>query len=168
MTLNEAIINVLLNQFKKYMSKEAIEMVEQAGYTIVKVQGGYEVKNPATRRWVQVETYGYRLKIFKVGQTVRMDRENLKKFDFVNYLNKPINEAWAEVNRVTYWGYVSPTREKISKLRDAKNRIKWQRREMDEVKQKIANLQGRLEREIRYLVEYENELKETRKKLGLK
>lgn len=167
MTLNDAIINVLLNQFKKYMNKEAIEMVEQAGYTIVKVQGGYEVKNPTTRKWVQVEK-GYRWKIFKVGKTVYANRENIKKFDFVNYLNKPINVAWAEVNRVTYWGYVSPTRAKIDTLKNAKSRIKWQRRDIDEVKQKIANLQGRLESEIRYLVEYENELEETRKKLGLK
>lgn len=166
MTLNEAILNVLLNQFKKEMNKQAIEMVEQAGYKIIKIQGGYEVKNPNTGRWVSIERGNYSRYIYNNVKTVTVWREDPIRFDFANYLNKELNLAWAELN----WNkcdWDTPTYKRMTALKGAKRSIRYAKESIEETKKKIANLQAELERAIRYEIETEQRLEKVRKELGL-
>lgn len=165
MTLNEAILNVLVNQFKKEMNPYAIELVKQAGYTIKKITGGYEVGNPTTARWLFIDKRG---KLQTLNGCFAYRKGTRIVFDFVNYLNKPENKEWAQLRREQFWGYVSPTREKTDALRWAKTRVEYRKRDIEETKRKIANLQAQLEREVRDLVGAENNVDKVRKELGLK
>ncbi len=167
--LNNCIKHVLLTQFKKDMYKDAIKQVEDAGFTIVKVQGGYEVENKRTDRWVRIVSgsrYTY-IHNNKKTVTVRWDEPIL--FDFVNFLNKELNMAWAELQWHSWDNPVG-----LNKYRDMASRLtsaKWDKnyyeKQIKETRQKIAELQAGLEDKIRKAVKAEERLNEVRKELGL-
>lgn len=167
--LNNCIKHVLLHQFKKDMDKDAIKQVEDAGFTIVKVQGGYEIKNKKTDRWVRIQSGSRYTYIHNNMKTVTIRWDEPILFDFVNFLNKELNMAWAELQ---WHGWNNPVG--LNKYRDMASRLtsaKWDKNyyetQIKETRQKIAELQAGLEDKIRKAVKAEERLNEVRKELGL-
>lgn len=171
MTVNEAIYRVITTQFKKDM-REAVEVVEREGYKVEKIEGGYKVRNPETRREVYISgnRYGYRRCIaYGVWNTKRINFEDhgaaFCKFDFVGNLNKELNYDW--YNRREWMGF-QPTREKYQKLYDVKHSIEWKKRDIEGTKKKMMELQKDLERYLRWQIEDEMRLRDLRRELKLK
>lgn len=169
MTINEAIYRILTNQFKKDIGTEAFEIIKAAGYETLKNNGRFHIENPATGRCIYISD-GYRgLKIntyaagFSRYYEISYHPEKCK-FDFAGYLEKPLNKEW--YNRYK-WANFKPTEVKFRALSDARRSLGFDKHRIARIKKQIAELQADLEREIRYEIESEMKLKETRQKLGL-
>lgn len=165
--LNGAILNVLETQFKKDMREGVVQLVEQAGYKVVKITGGYEVKNPATNKWVSI---GYRHSYYRyiqnLGRDVRIEYGKKVMFDFINYLEKPVNREWYAIHNVWGWN-TTPTQEKMSALRSAKSAIKSSDRDIANIQKQMEALQKKLIDEVRLQEERKQRLISVRKELGL-
>lgn len=169
MTLNEAIYKVITTQFKKDM-REAVELVEEAGYEINKSDGRFYVRNPKTQRFIESKYSQYRditTLIGNRGEILKFRYTCNCHFDFVGYLNKELNHVWYVMRNERAW-YVSPTRKKYEKLQEAKRYLRYREEAVEKTKKDLADLQARLERDIEERVRYEQMLAETRKNLGLK
>lgn len=169
--LNTAIRMVLMNRHKKD-AKQAHKIVKAAGYTIIKWSGSYEVKNEATGRWIRIDFGRYRATLEWTGKSTTpttLNNDIMDKFDFVGELNKPINMEWREMRRYTCgWQPYRPTITKYDNLKFAKNRVEWRNRDIEMIQEQIANLQKNLIREVESRERAKAELKETRKRLGLR
>lgn len=167
--LNNCIKHVLLHQFKKDMDKDAIKQVEDAGFTIVKVQGGYEVKNKKTDRWVRIQSGSCYTYIHNNKKTVTIRWDEPILFDFVNFLNKELNMAWAELQWHTWNNPIglNKYRDMASKLTSAKWNANYYAGQIKETRRKIEKLQEELEDEVRRAVLAEERLKTVRTELGL-
>lgn len=176
MTLNEAIFGVLCTQFKKDMDKEALKMIEDAGYEIHKGSGCYYIKNPVTKReiYVKYSYYGnYRINFNWYRQEARFEIGNGCPFDFVNCLNKPINTMWYNLGRVSEY---RPTLDKYEKIKRARWDVNYHKREVENiVNEKLQKLYKQIEeltKDVQYhterRVEAQEELDELKKSFGLK
>ena len=175
MELNEAIYRALRVQFKKQLTEGELDIIKGAGFTVEKDNGHFTVYaekggrygvrhvyiNEGYRDYGVIAWNGYREKVYRF----RTYEDILKKFDFAGFLRAPINEAYRDV--YYYEPYRTPTRDKVRRLKDIKFRIKYRKEDIEKVKKQIADLQATLERAIRWEMEAENDLKETRKTFGL-
>ena len=166
--LNEAIIKVLTTQFKKD-AKEAHALVESYGYTISKVDGHFIIKNPLTRRYVYITEarsylYAYDIHINTNDKRVKRSEE-LNNFDYVNFLEKPLNTAWYK----TQYGEneYHPTREKWNRLSSAKWYLEYRTKDIDKIKKQIESLQKDLIRQVEWKEEAKHDLADVRKEYGL-
>ena len=170
--LNDAIINVLTHQFKKDVPKSH-RTVENAGYVIYKVNGHFVVKNPKTDRNISVtQSHRYRYRYFaEYGYYSKHQKycntmDDVRKIDFVNCLNTPINsEYYSTFNAV-------PTiKKKYSKYRsglhDAKWDIDYYNSCIERYKKEIEKLNNELIRCARERGKAEEKLSGIRKELGL-
>ena len=173
MTINEAIAKVMQTQFKKDMG-EALEIVEAAGFVVRKIDGGYEVFNPETKRelFIGGRKRGYRVYVYTGtynGRRVDVDYRNplLTKIDYEGFLRKPYNHDWYKVvSKAQEWR--SETRQKYERLQDAKNFVKWEKVDIERTKKKIEELQKELFDDMRRELEAEKRLESIRKELNLR
>ena len=171
--VNEAIFTVLTEQFKKD-AKEAHAIVEQAGYSISKMDGDWYLKNAETGRRVYMHvarrTYGMSYISGngndygrRGGWRIRVS----KKFDFVGYLEKPLNTVWEEMQNWNYNRY----EKQASTLKSARWDVKYHTEQIDkiqkEIEEKIAKLQKDLLYHSQEKVKAEIHLREVREELGL-
>lgn len=165
MTINDAIYAVITTKFKKDM-KEAKKVVRGAGYTITKCYGSYwTVNNPVTGKYVYLSNDEYYYKTFDIrGKRIKVKRGEDCKIDFRAALDKPINKEWEALR----WIERRPTKKKYERLNSAKYSLRWRKQELAETQKKIAELQARLIRETRSIVEAENKVSEVRNELGLR
>ena len=175
MELNEAICRTLRVQFKKQLTEGELDIIKKAGFGIEKNNGHFTVFTNATNEYGNRNVYitegykdyrvvawnGFREKVYRF----RTYTDILEKFDFEGFLRAPINEAYRDV--YYYEPYRTPTRDKVRRLKDIKFRITYRKQDIEQVKKQIADLQATLERAIRWEMEAENDLKETRKAFGL-
>lgn len=176
MTLNEAIFGVLGTQFKKDMDKEALKMIEEAGYELRKGDGCYYIKNPATNREIYFSgKYTTQINFNWYVRPVRLKTHafRLCHFDFVGCLNKPINYDWYNLERITEY---CPTQEKYGKIKSARWNVNYHTEQVDNiVNEKLQKLYKQIEeltRDIQYHAERkikaQEELEELKKGFGLK
>ena len=162
--LNKAILTVLTTQFKKD-AKEAHSIVEDAGYEIYKQDGSFRVLKKDTHRLVYVKESWRTTTVYTNLRNYRFENSRGVRFDFVGYLDKPVNPespyAWRieELNKAMT-GYRRLSIEKNS-VESAEERIR-------RIKKQIASLTDELIDEVSRLKEAEIRLEQTRGKLGLK
>ena len=175
MTINEAIYRALRVQFKKQLTEGELDIIKGAGFGIEKNNGHFVVHTNANNRYGNRNVYidegyrdyrviawnGYRERIYRFATYADI----LEKFDFEGFLRAPINEAYRDV--YYYEPYRTATKDKVRRLKDIKFRITYRKQDIEKVKKQIAELQENLERAIRWEMEAENDLKETRKAFGL-
>ena len=164
--LRQAIFKVLTTQFKKDMGG-ADKIVEDAGYLVRKGQGRYEVYNPKTQRCLYItgDVYMYVHYSWYCKNYVFYYAEECK-FDFVGALNKPFNKEWYDILDHRY--DTKPTRKKYEELAWAKKRIEWRQEDIKKAKEAIQKAQEELIRCVRWEADAKADLKEARRKLGLK
>ena len=141
--LNKIIVKVMSTQFKKD-AKEAHTAVEAAGYQIEKYNGSFMIINPETGRtvYIQYPKCGYgRAKIFGDYRWKKSMEWKDEKFDFVGFLNKPINEAWHKAQWSTVF---NPVMEKYSKLKSARWNVQYHESEIEKIEKEMKKLQERL------------------------
>lgn len=160
--LNKAIFKVLTTQFKKEM-KEAVNTVEEAGYEIYKYNGHFNVRNPKTDKVIYASG-NYNLYIATNGNAKRKVID--WKIDFVGMLEKPINKEWNERNWMRGIGSTD-YKAKRRRLTDAKSSIEWKKRDIERKQAQILKLQEELLRDLKYQAQYEADLANVRKELGL-
>ena len=165
--LNKAIRKVLINQYKKD-AKEAHQMVEDAGYEIYKIGGEWRVMNRRTDRAVYIGCFNRcsREYIF-FGPRFKDKVENNKHFDFVGALEKPVNRE--------YESSIACTADKPSKALQAYEQVqnaRWyvqhKNEEIARIQEQMAKLQKDLIQAVEYKAQYEAELKQVKKAVGLR
>lgn len=166
--VNDAIYDVITKQFKKDC-KEAHQLVEDAGYRIVKIEGGWKVSNPETGKYVFVRTYNWYRRGYEICRNTTFGKlayaNEVKadcKFDFVGCLDcerQPLRENWSR--------FPNKALEQWDRLSDAKWRINWRKKSLKETEEKIEQLQKDLIRYAREIANAENDLKAVRNELGL-
>ena len=175
MTVNEAIYRLLRVQFKKQLTEGELDIIKRAGFGIDKTNGHFTVYankdntygnrhlyiNEGYRDYRVIVWNGYREKVY----SFKTYEDMLTKFDFEGFLRAPVNEAY----RTVYYHepYRTETRAKMGRLRDAKRTIKYRKDDIEHVKKQIADLQATLESAIRWEMEAEAKLKDTRREFGL-
>lgn len=170
MTLNKAMEMVLRTQFKKQV-KEAHKIVEEAGYTINKIQGGYQITNPKTGRFIYIRQDGYRKSIihgYYNSQQRRIRSEaDYQKFDYTGCLNKPINKDYYEqILNEEHTAYHKS--EAMQKLKSAKWSLKYEEDRIARIQKDIEKLQQDLIRAAMAKARAIDKLNEVKKDLGLK
>ena len=187
MTINEAILKVLTAQFKKD-EPEAFEMVSNHGYKTSKWNGHWEVRNEATLRclwgseenWWNSRLHRYAPCLYlRCGGCTVYEKKvwRADKFDYVGFLNKPINQ-WATDEKYktwqdTDWGEARRTYER---LMHCKSNIKYYEKslesEIETFNRKMKEISESYQRNVNYytraLKDAREELKALYKETGLK
>ena len=177
MRLNDAIVNLLLVQFKNQLENGEAKLIVNEGFLISKNDGHFVVEtvrdNEYYHREVCIkESYrGYRVVAwngytqteykFKSVDEIRL------KFDFEGFLRDPINKEYAKLMRNEWYNSRTVTQTKMQNLRSAKNYIRYAKDDIEKTKKKLRELQAELENDIRRQVQYENDLAKIRRELGL-
>lgn len=164
--LNEAIYEVITSKFKKDCP-EAFKAVEAAGYRIYKSGGTFTIRNDKTTREVYL-TFGSWSEVLHYGKytfnTKRIKcNKDLKVFDFVTCLEKPINRDWVMVR----YPEMSTLQKKKEKLEDARFHHRWAKRHLLETQAEIAKLQQKLIEYSQDVYRSSQELKACKRELGL-
>ena len=179
MELNEAILRLLTVQFKYQLKNGEDKIVKEHGYIVDKQGGCFRVGVPRDNgyrtRYVYIgESYSGRQKVitwngYRERVYIFDNVEDAKKFDFVGFLNKPINAEYIEVAfpQNTYYG-VTETQRKMNRLEQKKRFVKYREDEINKIKAQIAKLQNDLEGAIRGKIREEDELETVKRELGLK
>lgn len=167
MTINQAIWNVISTQYKKDMAVGALEMVKAEGYTVTYRGYGewWEVINPKTNKSVSVRVSknGYNAYV-ELNKSYRIKNWQESKIDFKGYLDKPFNREWyVAISGLDY----EPTRNKYSRLTNARWSVKYETERVERLKKEIASKQKDLENAIRAMVKDEIELTAVKRELGL-
>ena len=178
MTINEAILKVLTAQFKKD-EPEAFEMVSNHGYIISKWHGQWDIKNEATDRYLfggEEERWNSRRGRYvlclhlRCGGSTVYDKIvwNADKFDYVGYLNKPLNR-WVLNEQGKFWQEKewSEARRTYECIRSAKSDIKRYTQNLEETKQSFQRKIQKLADDYQWNVSfYTNSLKSARERLS--
>jgi hypothetical protein len=169
-TVNEAIIEVCTNKYKKD-ARQAHELLEDLGYKIEKWNGCYHIMNKETHRTVTIDLAGgWRTYYVVTGTTkgnIRFDHKaDLIKVDYVGILNKPWNTAWVDAQDYR-WQNVRPTINKYNTLKWKKTCIADVTKDIEKTKKEIEYLQDRLIKLATNKVRYETELQNLRNKFGI-
>ena len=174
MTLNQAIIQVISNQFKKD-AKEAHTQVEAAFYKIEKYNGHYRVTNPATHRYCYIVYSGHYMKgdrwVLYWGSTGQGRKEHYGdpadiKVDLVNMLNTPYNKYMYECE----WehdGNRSEAMQKYVHLKSLKRDYQTYDVGMTQVLKDIDDLQKKLIKYTEQRVNCMTKLNNYRNEIGL-
>ena len=180
--LNKAIFYVITHNIPKKEMKEQVRLIKKSGYQVEK--GGrknWYIYNPTTTKTVSAEVTWREIRVWNnsrfqytiniEGCTSRTEQYNKCHIDFVAILEKPINHTWIRLldqrNYSTYWWYKTPTQEKMAKLKDAKQSVRYKAKQIKETQKKIEELQAELIRYAGETVERKNKLNEVRRQLGL-
>ena len=170
MTLNKAMEMVLRTQFKKQV-KEAHKIIEEAGYTINKIQGCYEITNPTTGRFIYIRHNGYRSTIshgiYNSQQRMIKSEADYQKFDYAGCLNKPINKDYYEqIRNEEYSAYHKS--EAMQKLKSAKWSLKYEEDRIARIQKEVEKLNQELIRAAMAKARAIDKLNEVRKDIGLR
>ena len=165
--LNEAIFTVLTTQYKKD-AKDAFNLVDEAGYKYIKYRGRFEVYNPETNRRIYV-TEGFRKNYYTVHtglymrQTTHFKREaDIKVMDFVNCLEKPVNtEFYREVPEGKAAGIY------YNRIKSKRNMVKSYEDDIKSYQEQIEKLQQKIIYAAQKKAEYEMNIREAKKELGI-
>ena len=165
--LNKQIFIVCTTQFKKD-AKATHEYVERAGFKISKWGGSFKVEDPKTYRWIGIEECrDYRGTFYYIiggaKGNIRKNPDVVQKFDFANCIITPRNTAYRNV----LWADERPTITKYNKIVYAKDRVKYDKEEIERIQKEINKLQFKLQLAIESKVKEEIKLNEVRKELGL-
>ena len=168
--INEAIYTVLTTQYKKD-AKEAHSAVEAEGYEVYKFNGSWWIHNSETGRklYLQSSRNGYSRYIEGNGngrhRKNQLSYREFPKFDFVGFLDKPLNTEWAEMHSYRH----GENRFKQSKeaLDSARWMVTYHNGHIDDIQKELADLQKQLIYHTEQKVKAEQKLVETRKNLGL-
>lgn len=176
--INRAIWAVVSNQYKKDC-KEEHETVTSYGFEIFKWEGCYYVKNPKTEKTIHAKfvTYWrgleYKISGNWLQNEVAVSDAHPLKFDFVGYLNKPVNPIRKE--NMVWKKSESDALNKYEALRNAKWYIQYHKEEIEKTKKKIENLykdisslQNDLIYHAKHQIESEQNVKDLRREYGLK
>lgn len=163
MTLNEAIYTVLTTQYKKD-AKEAHKIVENAGYTINKCSGHFEVTNPKNNRYVRInrDYYSYRYhcgmaNVWCGTRCSEMRYERLERIDYVNLLNTSYNK---EYYRKPKWKVTNQNRK--DKLYNSKWDVKFYNDRVEIAKHNIERAQQELIKAVENKAKAVQKLEEVR------
>ena len=177
MRLNDAIVNLLLVQFKNQLENGEVKIVENEGFVISKNDGHFVVgtvrDNEYYHREVCIkESYrGYKVVAWNGYTQTEYKFESVDeirlKFDFEGFLRAPINKEYAKLMRNEWYNSRTATQAKMQNLRSAKNYIRYAKDDIAKTKKKLRELQEELENDIRRQVQYENDLAKIRRELGL-
>lgn len=177
MTLNDAIVNMLLVQFKNQLENNEVKIIENAGFLIAKNNGHFVVETVRDGEYYNrevciKESYrGFKVIVWNGYTQTEYKFKDIAeirlKFDFVGFLTTPVNKAYAELLRTIMYANRTDTQQKMYNLRSAKNFIKYAKDDIEKTKKKIRELQEELECDIRRQVDYEHDLAKVRKELGL-
>lgn len=177
MTLNDAIVNMLLVQFKNQLENNEVKIIENAGFVISKNDGHFVVRTVRDNEYYQrevciKESYrGFKVVTWNGYAQTEYKFKDIAdirlKFDFEGFLNAPINKEYAELRRTILYANRTDTQQKMYNLRSAKYSIKYAKADIEKTKEKIRELQEELEHDIRRQVDYEHDLAKVRKELGL-
>ena len=151
--LKNAILTVLRVAYK-YEAPMAFKTVERAGYDIYKSNGMWTVRSTKTWKSLRLDRCG-RLVLQKI-----VKKENVEKVDLVNYLETPVNRAWFEVINRTDWWWSTPTQDKMKRLINAKDHLKYVEADMNKLAKELERARTRY-------VEATKDLLKERAKLGL-
>lgn len=167
--VNEAIWTVLKAKFKKD-AKDAFELVESVGYSIYKDGcGRWNVSNSRTSRIVYLNPFNHRTFIqhgpYQNSNCRRfLTREEMLNkriaFDFVGCLEKSVNSIWNSERKET-------ALDKYQHIRDEKYLMSSYKKDIDQIKRKIEELQDKLIAYSGQVKSHELELKALRKEYGL-
>lgn len=173
--VNEAIYTVLTTQFKK-QAPEAFNIVKAAGYEYEKNNGQFAVKNKETDRYIYLSDGGYYNHYYTevhygwyrqhVTKFEGPDRDlNVKeKFDFVGCLDKPMNRIWFEMHQqVDFSEAVS----KFHNLQQKKCYVQYREDDIKRIQNQMEKLQKELMSAMKYKVQYEQDVINYKKELGL-
>ena len=169
--VNEAIYAVLTTQYKKDV-KESHNIVEAAGYQISKFNGDWYIHNKETGRklFAHYSKYNDRYarryaREYIDGNGNAKKAKISEKFDFVGYLDKPLNTEWNEMksysfqeNRYSKQAYV---------LKSARWEVEYHTEKLASIQKQIANLQKDLIYHAERKARGEQDLLSLRKSLGL-
>ena len=183
--LNYAILKVLTTQFKKD-AKDEHELLKNYGYRVFKADGSFCVQND--NRTIYAEyignyrhdwrvRYSYYGKGFKYFKTF----DDMKKFDFVNCLNTPMNAIYYELLRYEDGWYTDAVKDVHTKYTGIRNRLRNARRDVKyheceisdiqnqivKLQNQIANLQNDLVRHAKHLAEGQYNLDTVKREVGL-
>lgn len=171
--LNKAIWTVLTTQFKKE-AKEAFKTVQDNGYEVHKNGcGTWSVGNPHTRKFIHIEYGNYRTRLYygnyttqcKTWKTPEQQRVVAEKFDFVNCLRTPQNNAYYEAVNGQY--EESKAKQKYHELKSVKWSLNYENQRIAKIQADIAKLQAELISATESKVKDEMRLQNKRKELGL-
>lgn len=165
--LNKAIYTVITSRFKKDCA-EAYKAVIAAGYSIIKGDRSFTVKNEKNNRYIYITGsyrpflhYGwYECQKGRIGEDV-----DLFAFDYVNCLNTPVNHAWYK--DVKHYAEHKPTRDKYDELKSARWSRDYDINRLDDLQKQIADLQKRLISAAQAVSRSEQKLKDVKRELGL-
>ena len=163
--LNKAIYTVITTQYKKDC-REAHKAVEDAGFKIRKIRGGYEVVNTKTNR----DLYTSRSNRWGGGLFLHYNwyKRKIKlteNFDFVNCLNTPYNEINEQDNP---WIRAPKTaKEKHDRIKSMKWDVEYHERNYERALAQIQKLQRELVHEAEQKLLAEQKLETYKKELGL-
>lgn len=168
-SVNGAIYDVITNQYKKDC-KDSHQLVEDAGYKITKIEGGWRVDNLETGKYVYTSgKYSWYNKGYKVHRNTYFGKcayiSEVKancRFDFVACLDCERKVFYPDFSR-----YPNKALEQWDILYNAKWSLKFDKQCLEDTKKKIEALQKDLIRYSGNIVRSENNLKEVRKELGL-
>lgn len=169
MTLNEAIKTVLLCKYKKD-AKEAFKMVKDAGYVIYKYGNSWRVENETTNKKLEVRKDYYPSKSYIYYGCYGKLANNFDKFDYVSFLNKPLNKNYYEAieyqskmeqGNKYYWS-------RFYQLTQAKTLLAWENQYIKEAQQKVKQAEENLKQCYKNRQDTLDKLNNLRKEFGLK
>ena len=168
--INEAIYTVLTTQYKKD-AKEAHSAVEAEGYQISKFNGSWWIHNTGTGRKIYLHYVRGGYYSYIEGNGNGRHRKNqisyreFPKFDFVGFLDKPLNTEWSEMN--SYRFQENRYSQNAEVLRSARWNVKYHTDSIARIQKQIEDLQKDLIYHAGQKAQAEQRLVETRKNLGL-
>ena len=172
MTINEAIVKVLLTKYKKD-APEAFKMLEEAGYELVKNDGRWWVEKkqyPAELsyphwkhvRFVEATSYYQKYKgeiVNERGRYIKIyDYKDLYKIDFEKMLNKPYVDRRVKSSK---WEY------RREALTSAKWGVSYESERVKEAQNKMRSAMSNFESAVRALERDKANLERLRKEYGL-
>ena len=167
--LNSQIYRVLTSKFKKD-APEAFKAVEDAGYTIYKNGcSTWTIKNPHTKKyvWTSKEKYDYRRGTFRYFSYTDKQVVLSNKIDFVDCLKTPVNKPWHDIIWRPYHEVSPAVRTYENEIRSAKRMAASYREDIEQYKKQIAALQEKMVHAATRAAEYDAEVAEAKKKLGV-
>lgn len=165
--VNQAIYVVLTTQYKKD-AKKAHSIVEAAGYQITKFNGDWHIRNDKTGRTVYIHYPKYNSRSYREyidgngnGKKAKISR----KFNFVGYLEKPLNTAWREMKSYSF--QENRYSQQATFLKSKRWNVKYHTDAIAEIQKKMEDLQKQLIYHAGEKVKSEQALLDVRKSLGL-
>ena len=170
--VNQAIFTVLTASYVKD-APEAFKIVKAAGYEYDKFRGQFRVRNFDTDKVLEIGGFGSRIEVIRYDiknydyKSVSISSDDPMLFDYVGFLDKPVNDEYDE-----YWRYEgrtihSKSIEQYYRLSNAKRWVKSCEDTIKRLNNEMTDLQKRLSDEKKRLSVEKKRLSDIRKEFGL-